>query len=331
MKTLLRLFIFCLFSVNLVKGQDIQMTQFYAMPTYLNPAFAGANVCSRVSLMYRDQWRGLDAYRSKMVGIDHAIGKSNWGIGLLVGQDEAGAGLLKSSMINPAVSYEAHFNRVTSLRLALQPGIGMRSISYDHLTFGDQLYRGGNVATVESVPGSRTFFDLGAGAILSHKIYWAGISLAHLNRPNESLAGHSDSRLPVRFSFHGGAKLDLNREEKDPRYKQFLSPVIHYRAQGKFDQVDAGFYYNKGFFTLGLWYRGLPLIKSYKPGYQNNDALALLAGIQLTKMRVGYSYDNTISNLTGISKGAHEITLSFELCTIKHKKRKMLLISCPKF
>ena len=57
-------------------GQDMHFTQFYATPLYLNPAFTGANVCSRVSLTYRNQWPGIStAYTSYLVSGDHYIEK----------------------------------------------------------------------------------------------------------------------------------------------------------------------------------------------------------------------------------------------------------------
>ena len=38
------------------KAQDATFSQFYANPTYLNPALAGSGICPRVSLNYRNQW-----------------------------------------------------------------------------------------------------------------------------------------------------------------------------------------------------------------------------------------------------------------------------------
>jgi hypothetical protein len=40
--------------------------------------------------------------------------------------------------------------------------------------------------------------------------------------------------------------------------------------QGKWDQLDLGAYVDHRQFTAGLWYRGLPIVKAYQPGYGNN-------------------------------------------------------------
>ena len=308
MKKILQILLFLTGIPVSLMAQDIQLTQFYAQPIYLNPAFAGDNVCSRFSLTYRNQWRGLgEAYITKMAAFDHAFTRANMGVGVLFAQDEAGAGGLRTTVINPVVSYEARIDKFTAVRFGLQPGITMKSININRLIFGDQIYRGGGVATVEQVPQTRTYFDMGAGAIFSKYNYWVGVSAFHLNMPNESMYGSLFGRLPVKYSIHAGAKFDLNPDERDENLKRYITPVFHYRGQKKFDQVDIGFYYTKSFFTLGAWYRGIPGLKAYQPGYANHDAIALVFGMQAKKIRIGYSYDNTLSDLVGISKGAHEV------------------------
>ena len=81
-----------------------------------------------------------------------------------------------------------------------------------------------------------------------------------------------------------------------------------------------------------MWYRGLP-VKAYKPGYQNNDAISIVAGFKVGDWRFGYSYDITISRLAVNSGGAHEITTIFELAD-KRKKNSMArrrVVPCAKF
>lgn len=315
-----------------VLSQDMHFSQFYASPLYLNPAFAGANVCSRFSLTYRNQWPGVStAYKSYLGSFDHCFSKNNIGVGLQFASDISGTGGLKTTMINPLISYETTLSRKYSLRFGVQPGVTMKSIEMSKLTFGDQLYRGGNVTTVESPTLSRTFFDFGAGAIFYGSNFWIGTSAYHLNKPNESLFGISNTRLPIRYSVHGGYKYNLNQDEKPGDIKKTLTAAFNYRGQEKFDQFDIGVYYTRSILNIGLWYRGIPVLKSYKPGYKNNDAFVLIIGLEMERFNIGYSYDITISELSTVTKGSHEITLSFQMCKIKQKKKKLQLISCPKF
>ena len=169
MKSLRKIVILMLCLQFSLHAQDIHFTQFYATPMYLNPAFTGANVCSRFVMTYRNQWPGIsDSYKSYMASFDHGFVRSHVGIGLTVGMDEAGAGSLRTTLINPSISYEAQINHSSLLRFGIQPGFGIKSINMSRLVFGDQLYRGGDVPTIEHLPQSASFFDMGAGVIYSH-------------------------------------------------------------------------------------------------------------------------------------------------------------------
>lgn len=323
----------CIFLFQFVRGQDIHFTQFYATPLYLNPAFSGANVCGRVSMAYRNQWPGISkTYRSFLFSADHTIQRYNMGIGLVIGHDAAGTGNLSTTIINPIVAYGIRVNRTMALRVAFQPGIGLKSINFDNLVFGDQLARGGNVPTIETPTENRAYFDMGTGALLYSKTFWVGTSFFHLTNSNESLFKNGSATLPLKYSFHGGLKFPLNKDETDDFQVKSLSPAFHYRGQQDFDQFDVGLYYTQYIINVGLWYRGIPVVKRYAPGYANNDAVAIIVGIQTDRLNIGYSFDLTISRLHRLSHGAHEVVLAYQFCELRKRKPKYgLMLPCPKF
>ena len=338
MKTIVKILVLLLLlQTNFVAGQDMHFTQFYSSPVFLNPAFTGANVCSRATLVYRNQWPGTrKAYESYLLSIDHFAYKQNIGIGLQCGVDDAGTGGLRTTIVDPSFAYEAKITRAFAVRFGVQPGVTIKSINFNRLIFGDQLTRGGptggsTTTTLESPTQNRAYFDIGAGALFYTAKYWGGFSIAHINKPNESFYSGEEVNLPMKISVHGGTKIPLNEEERDPEAKKSISIVGHYRAQGEFDQFDLGVYYSQYVFNAGIWYRGIPGLKSYKPGYRNDDAIAAIIGFQTTRLSIGYSYDMTISLLRGLTQGAHEVTLSFQMCDPKKRKVKRMLISCPKF
>ncbi len=283
-------------------AQDMHFTQFYSAPLYLNPAFTGANGCSRLSATYRNQWPGISkTYRSFLCSAEHFIHEKNLGIGILLGSDVAGTGQLKTTIINPSISYEARVGRKLALRFGLQPGITIKSINFNNLLFGDQLARGGNVLSIETPVQTKAFMDIGAGLLAYTTKYWAGVSAFHLNKPNESLMGAENVKLPIKYSVHGGAKFIMDElEAKEDFKRKSITTAFNYRGQKEFDQLDIGFYYSESVLNLGLWYRGIPLLKAYKPGYKNNDEVAVIVGVQTKRMNIGYSYDITISKLYSI-------------------------------
>jgi type IX secretion system PorP/SprF family membrane protein len=326
------LLLIILFNTYSTKAQDMHFTQFFSTPLYLNPAFTGAGVCSRVSTAYRNQWPGISkTYTSYLLSVDHYIQERNLGIGLLFGNDAAGTGDLKTTIVNPMVAYEVKVNRKFSMRFGLQAGVGVKSINFNALVFGDQIARGGNVTTLETPTQTRVYFDMGAGTLFYSKKYWVGASVYHLTRPDVALLGNGDGILPMKYSVHGGAKFAFNPQERNLYEQRSLSPAFNYRGQKAFDQLDLGFYFTQYIMNIGFWYRGIPLLKAYKPGYSNNDAVAIIFGIKTDRLNIGYSYDITISKLSSITQGAHEVTLSYQLCKFKKRKKSRLLIPCPKF
>lgn len=335
MNKTIKIFFLLIFFYNTVKGQDMHFTQFYSSPLYLNPAFTGAGVCSRIAATYRDQWPGISkTYKSFLFSADHYLQQYHIGVGLLFGNDVAGSGDLQTTIINPSIAYEAKLGRKLAMRIGFQPGIGIRSINFNKLLFGDQIARSGNnppPPTLETPTQSKTYFDIGTGVLLYTAKYWVGASFFHLNKPNESLMGNEDGIMPIKYSVHGGIKRAINPEEKEDLKKKSVTAAFNYRGQAEFDQFDIGMYYTQYVFNLGLWYRGIPGLKAYKPGYSNNDAIAILVGVTKDRLNIGYSYDITISRLVAVSHGAHEICLSYQLCKLKKKKKARLLIPCPKF
>lgn len=84
---------------------------------------------------------------------------------------------------------------------------------------------------------------------------------------------------------------------------------------------------------FGIWYRGIPGLKAYQPGYQNNDAIALLIGSEFKNIKIGYSYNITISTLVSNTTGAHEISIIYNWAAkdsppLNQQLRK---VPCPKF
>lgn len=322
-----------LLAALIMRGQDAQFTQFYAVPTYLSPAFAGTGMQTRLGLAVRDQWPAFPgAFLSANFAMDHYMPSVNSGVGLLVSHDKAGSGALRYNNVSAQYAYEIELKRKVFLRPALQIGWANHAVDYSKLVFGDQLARGGNVGSYEYLNGtSINYADFGAGLLFFTPKYWVGMGFHHLNRPNQSLLGN-EARMPIKFSMHGGWRTSF-RTPVIKDHPQNLVLAFNYKAQDKYDQLDVGGYFERNPFYAGLWYRGIPLMKRYAPGYSNRDALAVLVGVIINDMRIGYSYDLTVSRLAGHSGGAHEITLGYEVAS-RSKKRSMnkrRVVPCAKF
>jgi type IX secretion system PorP/SprF family membrane protein len=313
------------------KAQDPQFTQFYAAPMYLNPAYTGLTYEHRFVLNYRNQWPGISkTYQTYMASYDYNMANLNSGLGVLVMQDRAGIAGLTHTQIGVNYSYHFKIGKFTEIRMGANLSYNMKRIDFTKLKFNDQINSGSSVSNEAGSYTPLSYMDFGAGALLNSTKYWLGLSAKHLSQPNASLTG-DQIPLPVTLSLHGGYRFVLEEKTRND-LKRYFSPAFNYRHQQKYDQLDIGVYYYHLPLNVGLWYRGLPF-KKYGPTYTSQESVAVLIGFDLTSynLRMGYSYDITISNLgVGNSQGAHEVSLIYEIAQ-KKKRNKKVLVSCPKF
>ena len=95
-----------LLGIDTLSAQDVQYSQFYAAPLYLNPALTGASELTRVGVNYRNQWPGLDhSFNSYSAYIDHYIFDYNSGIGLIFNGNQETLANLSTNEIGLSYSY----------------------------------------------------------------------------------------------------------------------------------------------------------------------------------------------------------------------------------
>jgi type IX secretion system PorP/SprF family membrane protein len=328
------LFCFCILQPENSFAQDAQFSQFYAAPSYLNPAFTGVTAQHRAVLNYRHQWPTIPgAFTSYNFAYDYNADALKSGIGIAVTRDNAGSGALRYTNIAGSYAYQININNTFFINPGVQVGMTTRDLDIDRLVFGNQMQNGG----LQGAPNATyynyqktKYYDINSGVLAYNKLFWAGFAVHHLNEPNQSLLG-VESRLPRKYSLHGGYRFRLYNIYSTKWDKSVLA-AFNYKAQDKFDQLDLGMYYEQSPMIVGVWYRGIPMLKGYQPGYQNNDALTVLVGVILEKFRIGYSFDSTISKLVYRTGGSHEISLVYEIANKKRRvKQNKKRVPCAKF
>ncbi|MGB1316618.1 MAG: PorP/SprF family type IX secretion system membrane protein [Flavobacteriales bacterium] len=309
-------------SANEAIAQDPQFTQFYANPIYLNPAFAGAKRCPRVSMNYRNQWPAISGtFVTYSASFDMDVNALHGGLAGHFMADRAGEGTLNSFEGSLIYAYRMNISRKFSLRIGAQATIMQRSIDWDKLTFGDQIDpRFGFVyPTNEARPEtSKIFADFSAGIIGYTENFFIGFAAHHLTQPDEGFAGVS--KLPIKLTGHAGVNIYFGKRREQAK-KWNLSPNILYQHQQDFQQLNYGFYLSKGFIVGGLWFR---------QSFNNPDAFIVMLGFQQGAFKFGYSYDVTVSSLTNNTAGSHEFSLGLQFGCRKPKK-KFRAIDCPSF
>ena len=300
----------CMLGTTL-SAQDQQFTQFNAAPTSFNPAYAGVSGKARLASLYRSQWTAPpQAFTGFHLAYDRPTLDKRMGFGFLLSNEQAGA--------EPSAECNSWPRRA---QLAVEPqdepahgnavGFGARSIDMGGLVFMDQILRDNAATSIEQgIGGGRQYVDMGAGFLLLSRRVWFGASANHLTSPNISLNPDYPEQLAMLMSAHGGARIQLVRGPRG-RFRRDLIVSWKYMHQGQRNQLDVGAYYDLSMFTLGVWYRGVPVQKAVD-GSLDVDALSFVFGFGNRDFKMGYSYDITLNRLGALSTaGSHEFSVKY--------------------
>ncbi|MDG1283958.1 MAG: PorP/SprF family type IX secretion system membrane protein, partial [Flavobacteriales bacterium] len=294
-----------------------------ANPLYLNPAFAGTNICPRVNLNHRDQWPGLGrTYVTTSVSWDKHIQAIGGGLGILVSQDRTGNGNLNTTHASLLYSYRLQLNNTFAMKAGFEATYRSINIDWTQLTFGDMIdpQYGFIFPTQEDIVNyeqSVNYPDFSAGILAYSDNLFFGFAAHHLTQPNQGFI--SESQLPTKITINAGGNFPLSR------YKNSIttiSPNIIYQKQQDFQQFNYGVYINRGPVVGGLWARN---------SLNNFDSFILMLGLVQDSFKFGYSYDITVSNLKNSNTlGAHELSFTL-LLPCRSKSKSFNTISCPQF
>ena len=329
-----------------VRGQDPALSQFYAAPLLISPAFAGVSQTSKVNFNHRNQWPNLTAnYQFSSITADISVANINSGFGFIASTDKQFSNL-KTTTLGLQYAYHVTLTPESSVSFGLEGAYVSRGIDNSNWVFGDQvssLVSIGSLGTstdpiLSQLNPNVNYIDLSTGALFNLKNTWLGVSAYHLNNPNRSIYdGSFDDILQTKYNVQLGTKILFensyyeHNSNSERNKERSISPVMHYKHQGTFDQMDLGAYLTLSPLVLGVWYTGIPLKKD---DYSKESFVALL-GYRQDNFSIGYSYDMAVSNNGFQNGGAHEISIAYLFDLDVSIKKPFLKIkrtlSCPKF
>lgn len=305
---------------------DAHFTQYYAYPLWINPAFTGViDGDLRVAGSYRRQWPGSSsALTSQGLTADVALPKG-FGIGLTIFNQKTADGSYQYSTGYLSLSYQVQLAPYQFLSAGFQAGMLNRRIDFSKFQFGDQFNPVSGYdptlpsneplanRSATSVDGSvgLLYYDGSPDKSLNP---FLGVSLYHPTQPdNHFLPGAENSRIPARYSVHGGLRMKMNRMLD-------IIPNVIYTRQGNASETAAGVSMDVNIDA------GKDLVAGVM--YRLDDAIAPNIGLHLNGLTIGFSYDITTSAYkTGSSaSGGYELSISFT----KPRKTPDAKFICPR-
>lgn len=335
-------FIFCnlLFDPYLF-SQDPQFSQFYANPLYLASSFAGSSKSgTRIALNYRNQWPVVvQAFQTYNVSFDHYFPKIRSGAGIYYLRDVGGSLKLTNNIVAAHYSYDFQVSHNWHVRPGLSFAYLFSSYNFNNSVTFEEVYEESiNNTDFRSVIippfDNKQDFDFSASVMTYNNNLWLGLNVDHFLQPNllfykSEYPENLKLTQVLKYSLFGGVRMRL-RGNLLKYYKESLTFAFNYKQQHKFKQLDVGTYYHLFPIVIGVWYRGIPLIKGKVNNARNpgHDAVVFLLGYKINSLNIGYSFDFTISQLQIVAGGAHELSFVWDF-EIKQRQKKPEALPCP--
>lgn len=294
-----------LFPTTAYAQSEAQLTQYWAIPTYYNPAATGTSDYVRIRGGAKLQWLGItNAPKTFLATADSPlkIGSKRIGVGVTFSQQSLG--LFSNLQANIQASYKFKL-------LKGEFSVGVQGGYYNSKFKGSEIYIPDDddyhQSTDTSLPTqdlTGNAFDFSAGISYTHKYFSAGISGLHLLQPtvklnidgSESGDTHEyETSLPRMVYFTADGNIPL----KNTLFEMQPSLLVRTDFSGFGAEVTARARYNK-FITFGI-------------GYRWKEAVSAMIGAEFKNFFLGYAFDYPLSAINRASSGSHEIIAGYSL------------------
>ena len=291
-------------------------TQYMMNPYVYNPAFAGTIYHYQLNASYRYQWVGVEDSPVSFyvsghghVGKDHPfqrrrhMNQNDWhnGVGFIVSTDQTGP-IIRRNTVMISYAYDMPLGKITRLSFGISAGMRQFQVDGNKAIARD--------ASVEISSPSVLLPDASAGLWLYHDLFFVGISATQLfmNKIDARIfpVETGTNRLFQHYFVTAGAVINLL---PDPRIDAIPSVAVKQVEFYKKPSVD---------FNMKLKYRQLAWKERHAiwmgTSYRNEQGLSFMVGGKFNdQFDVGFAYDLTLSYMSNVSRGSHEIFLGYQI------------------
>lgn len=276
---------------HLQAQQDPQYSQYMFNGLLLNPAYAGSRELWSATALGRYQWTGIEgAPRTATLSLNGISANERSGFGFSLTEDRLG--ITSQTITNLMYAYRMSLGPGT-LSLGIQGGINL---------FQNRWSDAVTVDPDQGVPmvNSTALLPLaGTGAYYYGERFYLGFSVPNLienkyKNPN-SVGGDVASRQRRHYFSTAGVVIPIGSSLD---FKPSVLMKLTESAPVEFDFNAAILY--KNMFWVGASYR-------------TGDALVFMAEyVHNNTFRIGYAYDRTLTELSTVNNGSHELMLGID-------------------
>lgn len=271
--------------------QDPMFTQYMFNTQAINPAYAGSADLVTLNAIYRDQWVDFDgAPVTQTVAMHGPLRKESLSVGGTVVNDSHGP--VRQTGFYGDISYRILFDE-SRLAFGLKGGINLYQanlLDLNPVVADDPVF--------SADLSNKTLPNFGAGVLWYSQKHYLGLSVPKIlsnQLIDTSMPEFENNRERQHFFLIGGMMFDVNNYTK---FKPaFLFKAVN-GAPPSFDLTANFLFYEK--FWIGAMYRW-------------QDAVGVLLQYEVNnKVKIGYAYDYTLSDIGNYTIGSHEIMLGID-------------------
>lgn len=281
-----------LLSICKVSAQTEPMySQYMFNMLNVNPAYAGSRSVPSLTSLFRKQWMGIrGAPQTSSISLDMPMNNDKIGIGIQLLDDRLGVERTTGAQLNYAYRVPVSDNGI--LAMGIRVGLLNYRANYSQLF----TIRPNDPAYYQNINGFLP--AAGAGVYYMTDKFYVGASVPSLlqTKLNSDQQAEVKSKVSnLHFFATMGTVLKISDDLN-------LKPsVLMKSVSGAPIQFD---------FNSNLWLQDRIAIGF---SYRTGDAIMGMLEYQLNeKLRFGYSYDYTISNLNPYNLGTHEVMIRYE-------------------
>jgi type IX secretion system PorP/SprF family membrane protein len=281
--------LFCGVAFHGVAQQDPMFSQYMYNMLTVNPAYAGSADVLTANALYRHQWAEFEgAPRTQTLTVHSPLRRESISVGGSIINDAHGP--MRQTMIFGDLSYRIFFDK-SKLAFGLKAGLNLLQADLQGLNPLEE----GDPAFAQNI-NNKPLPNFGAGVMWYTDRTYVGLSVPKLlsNKIIDgSLPDFNDNTERQHFFLIAGTVFELNN------YVYFKPSAALRVVNGAPPSVDATanfLLYEK--FWIGAMYRW-------------QESVGLLVQYEINnRLRIGYAYDYSTTDINDYSSGSHEIMLS---------------------
>ncbi len=283
-------------SISSHAQQDAIYSQYLFNPFAINPAYAGSRDAVNIVIVNRSQWTGVDGAPTTQTASGHVpMNAKNIAWGAQLSHDKIGP--TNNILLNATGAYQLKLENGT-LNFGLRGGLYNSILDHAKLRFREE---NDALDIQQKVSAIVPTFDFGLYYYTEQ--FFAGLSVNHITKHRfnyDDVLDNQNYFLRRHFFFATGYVLQVNS-------KLLFKPamLLKYAGPNTFNiDLNAHVMYNE-LFWVGI-------------GLRNISSLNFLVDVNVTDyLRIGYSYDMSLTKLKNYTHGSHEFLIGFDFNVTK--------------